>query len=55
MKYSEFYRMAPQQKESFIARMMPRFRALKKSVQNEVKEYILKNGKLRERYSGQVG
>lgn len=50
MKHSEFYRMTPQQKESYIARMMPCFRALKKSVQQEIKSYVLNNPKLLQRY-----
>ena len=49
-KYSDFYRMTPSQKESYIARMMPSFRALKKSAQQEIKEYVLKNPKLLQRY-----
>lgn len=55
MKYSEFYRMTPQQKESFIARMMPCYRALKKALQIEMKEYILKHPALRDKYSKNLG
>ena len=51
MKHSEFYRMTPAQKESYIARMMPSFRGLKKTVQAEMKEYILKNPKLSSIYA----
>ena len=51
MKHSEFYRMTPAQKESYIARMMPMYRALKKSVQAEIREYVLKNPKLYHRYA----
>lgn len=51
MKTSEFQRMTPAQKEVFIKRMMPSFRALKKKLQMEMKEYILKNNKLLDIYS----
>lgn len=50
-KYSEFFRMTPAQKEAYIARMMPSFRALKKSAQKEIKEYLLRNPKLLSRYA----
>ena len=49
-KYSNFHRMTPAQKESYIARMMPCFRALKKSLQKEIKDYVLNNPKLLQRY-----
>lgn len=54
MKHSEFFRMTPAQKETYIARMMPIYRALKKSVQNEIREYVLKNPKLYHRYADAV-
>ena len=50
-KHSDFYRMTPAQKESYIARMMPSFRALKKTVQQEIKDYILKSPKLSAQYA----
>ena len=51
MKHSEFQRMTPAQKESYIARMMPSFRGLKKSVQVEIKEYVLNSPKLSALYA----
>lgn len=54
MKHSDFYRMTPAQKESYIARMMPIFRALKKAAQLEIREYVLKNPKLYARYADAV-
>lgn len=51
MKHSDFYRMTPAQKESYIARMMPSFRALKKTAQQEIKDYILKSPKLSAQYA----
>ena len=49
-KYSDFYRMTPAQKETYIERMMPCYRALKKSLQKEIKDYVLNNPKLLQRY-----
>lgn len=46
MKHSEFFRMTPGQKESYLVRMMPRYKFLKKSLQQELKDYILKSPKL---------
>ncbi len=46
MKHSDFFRMTPAQKESYLARMMPRYRILKKELQQEMKDYILKSPKL---------
>ena len=54
MRQSEFQRMTPAQKESFIARMMPSFRALKKALQIEMKEYIMKRAKLASRFGSQL-
>ena len=54
MKHSDFFRMTPAQKESYIARMMPIFRALKKNVQLEIREYVLKNPKLYRVYADTV-
>lgn len=46
--------MTPAQKESFIARMIPSFRALKKTLQTEMREYVLKNSRLADRFGKQV-
>lgn len=54
MKHSDFFRMTPAQKESYIIRMMPIFRALKKNVQLEIREYVLKNPNLYRRFSDAV-
>ncbi len=54
MKHSDFYRMTPAQKESYIIRMMPIYRALKKSAQLEIREYVLKNPKLYHRFADAV-
>lgn len=54
MKNSEFKRMTPAQKESFIARMVPLFRALKKPLQEEIREYVLNNSRLSERFGKRV-
>lgn len=54
MKNSEFKRMTPAQKESFIARMIPSFRALKKDLQAEIREYVLNNSRLAERFGKRV-
>ena len=54
MRHSDFYRMTPAQKEAYIARMMPMFRALKKNVQLEIREYVLKNPNLYRRYADAV-
>ena len=51
---SEFKRMTPAEKESFIARMAPSFRALKKALQEEMREYVLKNSRLSTRFGGMV-
>lgn len=51
MATSNFSRMTPAQKESYIARMMPVFRALKKNVQTEIRDYILKSTKLFKQYA----
>ncbi len=54
MKHSDFFRMTPAQKEAYIARMIPIYRALKKAVQLEIREYVLKNPKLYSRYADAV-
>lgn len=54
MKHSEFYRMTPAQKEAYITRMMPIYKALKKNAQLEIREYVLKNPKLYHRYADAV-
>lgn len=54
MKHSEFSRMTPAQKETYIARMMPIYKALKKNAQLEIRDYVLKNPKLYHRYADAV-
>lgn len=54
MKQSDFSRMTPAQKEAYIARMTPIFRALKKTVQQEIRDYVLKSPKLSQRFAAAV-
>lgn len=55
MKHSDFYRMTPAQKESYLARMMPAYRGLKKTLQSEIREYVLKVPRLHEKYARFIG